>query len=244
MMGSSQIAVFDLGMVLVEPVGLHEELAEILGVTRQQMAEVYDIHRRPYDTGLPDRDYWSRTLAELDLDVTRGVGRDHAPGRPAAGVPTGDGDGAAPPGAGVDLDVLLPRLVEADLAGWSTIRPDARRLLEDLGRADVPVVVLSNAPAALAVAASSFDWAGLVQQWFFSAPLGLTKPDPAVYAHVEQALAATPDQLWFIDDRPENVAAASLRGWHAHRWRSAAEAGRWLAESGLLPALPGEDAGS
>jgi len=256
-MSGGAIAVFDLGIVLVEPVGLYERLAELLGVSHQQLAEVYYIHRRPYDTGLPDRDYWSRTLAELGLrptgpvigsvdadgaapgGLTPTVGFDKvaaAPRRGAGGLPGSPG--------GLDLDALLPCLVATDVAGWSTIRPEARSLLAHLGRAGVPVAVLSNAPSALAAAAVGFDWAELVSWWFFSAVLGLTKPDPALYAHVEKALAATPDQLWFVDDRAENVEAAGSRGWHAHRWRSTAETGRWLADSGLLPAFVGDDAGS
>jgi putative hydrolase of the HAD superfamily len=201
-MTGTPIAVFDLGMVLAEPVRLYESLAELLGVTPAQMADVYYIHRRPYDMGLPDRDYWTRTLAEL------GVER--------------------------DLGALLPHLVEADVAGWSVLRPAAGDILRDLNGQGVPVIVLSNAPNAYVAAVQRLEWRHLARQWFFSAPLGLTKPDAAIYRHVERALDAEPGDLWFTDDRPENVAGARDRGWHAHQWRDDADTRAWLTDAGLL----------
>jgi putative hydrolase of the HAD superfamily len=197
------IAVFDLGMVLAEPIGLYEGLAQLLGVSAQQLQDVYYIHRRIYDTGLPDRDYWTRTVAEL--------------------------------GVTVDVAALLPQLVATDMASWSVIRPGAAAILEDLNQAGLPVVVLSNAPASFALRAPGLPWYGLAQQWFFSASLGLTKPDPGIYRHVEQALKCRPQQLWFVDDRPENVAGAIDCGWQAHLWKNDADTRAWLERAGLLP---------
>ena len=230
-MTGQPIAVFDLGLVLVTPIGLFEGLAALLGVTPAQVAEVYSIHRRPYDTGLPDKDYWSRTLAELGpLPAPDGDGASSE--RPAGLRRSAHEPSAAPPRR--DLDALLPALVAADVAGWSTPQPEAVALLNDVKRCGVTTVVLSNAPLALAEAAPHLPWADPVDAWFFSALLGLTKPDPAIYAHVERALGVTPDQLWFVDDRPENVQAARDRGWSAHRWRDPEQARQWFVAGGLL----------
>jgi putative hydrolase of the HAD superfamily len=201
-MNTEPIAVFDLGLVLAEPAGLYEALADLLGVTPAQMSDVYYIHRRPYDMGLPDRDYWTRTLAELGIER--------------------------------DLAALLPDLVAADTAGWSELRPGAGAILEELNARGVPVIVLSNAPTSYVAVAQRLPWRHLARQWFFSAPLGLTKPDPAIYRHVEHALDARPDQLWFVDDRPENVAGAADRGWHAHQWKGDDDTRAWLTAAGLL----------
>ncbi|MCO8123885.1 HAD family phosphatase [Stieleria sp. TO1_6] len=43
------------------------------------------------------------------------------------------------------------------------------------------------------------------------------KPGPGIYAAAEKAAQVGPDQILFIDDKPENVAAASQRGWNAHQ---------------------------
>ncbi|MDR1808198.1 MAG: HAD-IA family hydrolase [Propionibacteriaceae bacterium] len=194
--------VFDLGHVLAEPANLYEPLADLLGVPAAQLQDVYYIHRHQYDMGLPDRDYWSRTVEEL--------------------------------GVAVDLPALLDRLVAADVAGWSVIRPGAAGILEELGARGVPVAILSNAPCCFVQAFQHLPWRTLARQAFFSASLGLAKPDPAIYRHVEVALGADPRSLWFVDDRPENVAAAAERGWQAHQWRGDADTRAWLAGAGIL----------
>ena len=49
-----------------------------------------------------------------------------------------------------------------------------------------------------------------------SAHLRAVKPDPAIYAAVEAATGLPPGAHLFVDDRPENVAAARARGRRAH----------------------------
>mgnify|MGYP000902460703 CR=1 FL=1 len=41
----------------------------------------------------------------------------------------------------------------------------------------------------------------------------LAKPDPAIYAHAESALALVPAHTVFFDDHLPNVQAATERGW-------------------------------
>jgi 2-haloacid dehalogenase len=43
---------------------------------------------------------------------------------------------------------------------------------------------------------------------------GVMKPDAAIYARAEQVFGLTPAATVFIDDRPENIEAARVRGWH------------------------------
>ncbi|MDR1213176.1 MAG: HAD family phosphatase [Propionibacteriaceae bacterium] len=198
----NRAVVFDLGSVLADPAPLYPRIGQILGVAPEQVAEVVWIHRRPYDQGLPDRDYWRRTLDELDLTV--------------------------------DLEDCLPRLVAADLETWSVIRPAAQAILVDLRQNGVPTAILSNAPLSFAQAAGGFAYSALVDQAFYSAELGLAKPDPAIYHHVETALGLAPDQIWFVDDRSENVDAAIDLGWHVHQWVDDASTRAWLIEAGFL----------
>lgn len=72
---------------------------------------------------------------------------------------------------------------------------------------------------------------------FISGHLGMIKPDPALYAHVETELDLPPETLFFIDDRPENIAAAKARGWQTHLFETPRGlADRLVAEDLLTPA--------
>ncbi|HEX2525246.1 MAG TPA: HAD-IA family hydrolase [Geminicoccus sp.] len=56
---------------------------------------------------------------------------------------------------------------------------------------------------------------------YVSGELKLIKPDPRIFAHVEQDLGKSGDRLLFIDDNAANIAAAEARGWRAHRFTDA-----------------------
>jgi 2-haloacid dehalogenase len=60
------------------------------------------------------------------------------------------------------------------------------------------------------------------------------KPDPRIYAIAERRFGVPPQQLFFTDDNPANVAAAAARGWQAHLFTGAAELEAQLVASGLL----------
>ena len=59
------------------------------------------------------------------------------------------------------------------------------------------------------------------------------KPDPEIYAAVEQQAGLQGGDLVFIDDRRDNVAAAAQRGWRAIHHTDAAGTLRQLADMGL-----------
>ncbi|MDX3714915.1 HAD family phosphatase [Streptomyces europaeiscabiei] len=108
----------------------------------------------------------------------------------------------------------LRTLRAADTAMWT--RTD-RRVLDVLYRAraaELPMVLLSNAPAHLSDVLDATVWRReLMDHASYSARLGLCKPDPAVYEH---ALAATgvaePARVLFVDDREDNCRAAAQLG--------------------------------
>lgn len=52
----------------------------------------------------------------------------------------------------------------------------------------------------------------------YSAQLGCSKPDPAFCHAVEARTGLGADAIFFIDDKPVNVAAARACGWHAAVW--------------------------
>ena len=45
--------------------------------------------------------------------------------------------------------------------------------------------------------------------------IGHAKPNEAAYAHVERVAGVDPERVLFFDDIPENIGAASTRGWQA-----------------------------
>lgn len=47
------------------------------------------------------------------------------------------------------------------------------------------------------------------------------KPVPRIYEIAEQRYAHAPGELYFIDDKAENIEAATARGWHGHVFRDA-----------------------
>lgn len=108
-------------------------------------------------------------------------------------------------------------------------------LLEQLRARGVRQVALTNfGRATFEIAEGLFPFLGLFERRFVSAHLGVVKPDPAIYAHVEDGLGTAPDRLLFVDDRPENVAAATARGWSGHVFDGPAGWARRLSDAGLL----------
>lgn len=53
---------------------------------------------------------------------------------------------------------------------------------------------------------------------FYSAQLGVAKPDLGFYRGVTDALCADPAEILLIDDTKNNVRAAHEAGWDAHHW--------------------------
>lgn len=104
-----------------------------------------------------------------------------------------------------DLDALDA----ADVASWSHPYEDTLALLP---RLDAGLALLSNAPAGLADVVDTMAWTGTVPHRFYSCRIGATKPDPAAYHAVLDALGAAPEQVTFVDDRPVNVAGAEAVG--------------------------------
>jgi len=125
---------------------------------------------------------------------------------------------------------LVDRLARLDMELWCRFRPSARRLLETVATWPQRLVILSNAPATLRPAAQASDWYPLVERMFISGELRLVKPDPAIYATIQDELGVPAERIAFIDDRPANVAGAVDAGWQAHQWVDDADSLAWLDE--------------
>lgn len=131
----------------------------------------------------------------------------------------------------------------AEILGWHSgwihmVQPvieESVATLRALKAKGIPVYALTNfGDETFDIALKAFPFLREFDKAFVSARLGLIKPDPAIYAVVEEETGIAPERLLFTDDRPENIEAAAARFWQTHPftgWRPWAEK---LVATGLL----------
>ncbi|GGL62791.1 HAD-IA family hydrolase [Wenxinia marina] len=109
-------------------------------------------------------------------------------------------------------------------------------LLEGLrAKGEVGLFALSNIGVeTFAMAVQAYPFLGEFDTAFVSGEMRIVKPDPAIYAAVEEATGLGGPQLLFIDDRAENVEAAASRGWNVHQFDGPDGLAARLADEGLL----------
>lgn len=111
------------------------------------------------------------------------------------------------------------------------------QILRALRRRGVPVFALSNfGVATLRLAQAHYPFLEEFDQRFISGEMGVMKPDPQIYAQLEQATGVSPEGLLFTDDRPENIEAAAARGWQVHLFEGARGFAERVVTEGLLNA--------
>jgi putative hydrolase of the HAD superfamily len=115
--------------------------------------------------------------------------------------------------AGHELNVrAVEQLSRVDIESWIRPNPATIAVLTAARAAGAHLTLLSNAPHLQADALTADPtMQSLFDQLIFSARIGVSKPDPRIYALALGHLPATANLL-FIDDRPENVIAARRAG--------------------------------
>ena len=137
--------------------------------------------------------------------------------------------------AGEAVDAALAaELTELDEAGWLTVDPAAIALIVELSERGVPMALLSNAPSSFGRAVRAQPWAKYFRTLLFSADLGETKPDRAIYETLLHRIDADAADCFFTDDRQANVDGAIAAGLRAVRWHSAEALRPHLVEFGAL----------
>ncbi len=114
--------------------------------------------------------------------------------------------------------------------------PQGVALLRRLHAAGVPLYGLTNWSAeTFPYAEQRYPFLQLFRDIVVSGREQLIKPDPRIYALLEQRSGHAPAQLIFIDDNAVNIAAAQARGWTGilHRDDSMEQTIRQLQASGL-----------
>jgi len=109
------------------------------------------------------------------------------------------------------------------------------RLLTGLRAKGVAVYALTNfGIETFETARAAYPFLTEFDRAFVSGHMRLMKPDPAIYQAVEAALALPPERLFFTDDKPDNTAAASDRGWQTHLFETPGGLAARLVAEGLL----------
>ena len=110
-------------------------------------------------------------------------------------------------------------------------------IVDQLHQAGLDTAALSNTTNEHWARMDEFPTVGRLRHRFASHELGLNKPDPAIYRHVERQLGYTGKRILFFDDTEENVIAAREVGWRAERIDPASDTARQmtgaLAEHGV-----------
>ncbi|MCU1374518.1 MAG: family phosphatase [Actinomycetia bacterium] len=107
--------------------------------------------------------------------------------------------------------------------------PGTAEVVRELHAAGVRLLVLSNMPADVLHVLDGFEWLGLFDAVVVSGREGVIKPDPAIYRILVDRHGVDPATAAFIDDRPENVAAATDLGFRGIHFTDAAALRRELA---------------
>jgi putative hydrolase of the HAD superfamily len=119
-------------------------------------------------------------------------------------------------GGDVNVDAIV-RVFDAWLLG---MYPGAAELIDELHTRGVATACLSNTNP------RHWNTFGLLDEYrplarlhhrLASHELRVMKPNEAAYRHAEQATGFWGEQILFLDDRPENVAAARAVNWNAER---------------------------
>lgn len=109
------------------------------------------------------------------------------------------------------------------------------RLQRALRAKGVPVFALTNfGRYSFEEAVPKMDFLTDFDRLYVSGRMGVIKPDPRIYAMVEEDCGIAPDRLLFTDDRADNITAAARRGWRTHQFESWEGWARRLVAEGLL----------
>jgi putative hydrolase of the HAD superfamily len=191
---------FDYGGVVSHP-PRQQDLALLAGAADAGVAALVDAYWQ-----------WRRAydLAELDAagywrQVGRSLGRGYS-------------------------DAQISELTRLDRGAWLRLQAGTVALIEDLAAAGQPLAMLSNAPDELAEAISRLPVAAHFGHLIFSCQLKSAKPDPECYGRALARMGAKADEVIFIDDRGENVAAAADLGMQSVQFTGAAGARAAVAD--------------
>jgi putative hydrolase of the HAD superfamily len=116
-------------------------------------------------------------------------------------------------------DAQINRLLELDVDLWTNMNERMVAFAQRLQRAGIRTGILSNIGDAMAQGiVARLPWLSGFYHCTWSYALSLAKPEPAIYLKTAEALDTPPENILFIDDREENIAAAHALGFQTIRF--------------------------
>ena len=113
--------------------------------------------------------------------------------------------------------------------------PETVAAIEAMHARAVTMLGLTNMPSSKRDGTFAMSPAfGLLSHIVVSGDVGLSKPDPRIFALTAERAGLRPDQLLFIDDSPVNTAAAAACGFDVHTFDDPATLRPALERRGLL----------
>ncbi len=129
----------------------------------------------------------------------------------------------------------IATLVEVDGRSWSYPDPVLPHWARDVGAAGIKTALLSNMPTSVRDHILRCDWLPRFDLRIFSCDLHVAKPAEEIFRYCLQGLDLDPQQVLFLDDRPENVQAAEAIGLHGIVCTTANQAAREIADRFDIP---------
>ena len=133
----------------------------------------------------------------------------------------------------------IERLIENDVLMWSTLNEQMLAWVYAVQDAGFKIGILSNmGEELLKYMRQEFGWLGRFDHHTWSCELNIAKPDPAIYLHTCDKLGVAPGEALFLDDKPENIAAAESVGIAAIQFSTVDALREELNRRGLQAVLP------
>lgn len=130
-------------------------------------------------------------------------------------------------------------LIESDILMWTSVNEEMLAWVAALKSAGIRTAVLSNMVWEILLHMQKrFGWLSGFDQLTWSCELGIAKPDPEIYLYTCEGLGVTPEDTLFLDDKPENVAAAEKLGMKGIQFTTVDRLREELEASGVMQALP------
>jgi putative hydrolase of the HAD superfamily len=107
----------------------------------------------------------------------------------------------------------IATLVWIDSEGWGRANEQVLRWVEQLRLEGIRLAVLSNMPLEVSrYLLAHRSWLSRFNPLIFSCDVRSVKPEVPIYRHCLNALGVPPEEILFLDDKPENVRAAGRLG--------------------------------
>ena len=132
----------------------------------------------------------------------------------------------------VELDPPQAGEVKVRLAACAICHSDVHLIRGDWG-GELPIVAGHEAAGVIAEVGAGVERVRPGDHVVVSGEEGVIKPEPRIYELLEERSGLSGAQLFFTDDKPENIAAAEARGWRGHVFTGPEGLARALRGAGL-----------